>query len=225
MYVDCDPGTASAPELKKIASGPGRGAYYLPVTGRARRSTSTSSRTSTRSRCAAARDHPQRARHRSGGARVGSERGDPPRRSGPRQHRPGAEDPGRARTARWPSSRPTRGRARLRSRASERRSLTSSSRRIRPPSERRARRRHIEVDPAASRLPAPAAAADVRPRVARRSGDASRRDLGQSAAALGREFQELTPFATTARTSLIDLGEPPRSRKRRSWRRSRSRSG
>jgi ABC-type transporter Mla subunit MlaD len=31
-------------------------------------------------------------------------------------------------------------------------------------------------------------------------------DLGQSAAALGREFQELTPFASAARTALIDLG-------------------
>ena len=31
-------------------------------------------------------------------------------------------------------------------------------------------------------------------------------DLGQSAAALGREFQELTPFATAARTALINLG-------------------
>ena len=31
-------------------------------------------------------------------------------------------------------------------------------------------------------------------------------DLGQSAAALGREFQALTPFATAARTALINLG-------------------
>ena len=31
-------------------------------------------------------------------------------------------------------------------------------------------------------------------------------DLGQSAAALGREFKALTPFATTARDALIDLG-------------------
>jgi ABC-type transporter Mla subunit MlaD len=31
-------------------------------------------------------------------------------------------------------------------------------------------------------------------------------DLGQSAAALGREFQELTPFAAVARTALINLG-------------------
>ena len=31
-------------------------------------------------------------------------------------------------------------------------------------------------------------------------------DLGQSAAALGREFKALTPFATTARTALINLG-------------------
>ena len=30
--------------------------------------------------------------------------------------------------------------------------------------------------------------------------------LGQSAAALGREFQQLTPFANAARTSLINLG-------------------
>ena len=32
MYVDCNPGTASAPQLKRIASGPGKGDYYLPVT-------------------------------------------------------------------------------------------------------------------------------------------------------------------------------------------------
>ena len=32
MYVDCNPGTASAPTLDRIARGPGAGAYYLPVT-------------------------------------------------------------------------------------------------------------------------------------------------------------------------------------------------
>jgi phospholipid/cholesterol/gamma-HCH transport system substrate-binding protein len=31
-YVDCDPGTSSAPELTKITHGPGSGSYYLPVT-------------------------------------------------------------------------------------------------------------------------------------------------------------------------------------------------
>ena len=32
MYVDCNPGTASAPPLQRIRSGPGKGSYYLPVT-------------------------------------------------------------------------------------------------------------------------------------------------------------------------------------------------
>jgi ABC-type transporter Mla subunit MlaD len=32
MYVDCNPGTAAAPALKRIESGPGKGTYYLPVT-------------------------------------------------------------------------------------------------------------------------------------------------------------------------------------------------
>jgi ABC-type transporter Mla subunit MlaD len=32
MYVDCEPGTAAAPELPRIATGPGAGDYYLPVT-------------------------------------------------------------------------------------------------------------------------------------------------------------------------------------------------
>ena len=32
MYVDCNPGTAAAPKLQRIASGPGAGTYYLPVT-------------------------------------------------------------------------------------------------------------------------------------------------------------------------------------------------
>jgi ABC-type transporter Mla subunit MlaD len=32
MYVDCDPGTAAAPALERIDSGPGKGTYYLPVT-------------------------------------------------------------------------------------------------------------------------------------------------------------------------------------------------
>jgi len=32
MYVDCSPGTAAAPQLNRIASGPGKGDYYLPVT-------------------------------------------------------------------------------------------------------------------------------------------------------------------------------------------------
>jgi ABC-type transporter Mla subunit MlaD len=32
MYVDCDPGTAAAPALTRIGHGPGAGAYYLPVT-------------------------------------------------------------------------------------------------------------------------------------------------------------------------------------------------
>ncbi|HTU87483.1 MAG TPA: MlaD family protein [Solirubrobacteraceae bacterium] len=32
MYVDCNPGTAATPALHRIASGPGAGTYYLPVT-------------------------------------------------------------------------------------------------------------------------------------------------------------------------------------------------
>ncbi len=32
QYVDCDPGTASAPPLSRIASGPGAGSYLLPFT-------------------------------------------------------------------------------------------------------------------------------------------------------------------------------------------------
>jgi ABC-type transporter Mla subunit MlaD len=32
MYVDCNPGTAAAPALTRIASGPGKNTYYLPVT-------------------------------------------------------------------------------------------------------------------------------------------------------------------------------------------------
>ncbi|MBV9363800.1 MAG: MCE family protein [Solirubrobacterales bacterium] len=32
MYVDCTPGTASAPPLSRIEHGPGAGTYYLPVT-------------------------------------------------------------------------------------------------------------------------------------------------------------------------------------------------
>lgn len=31
-YVDCQPGSSSAPELSRITSGPGTGTYYLPVT-------------------------------------------------------------------------------------------------------------------------------------------------------------------------------------------------
>jgi len=31
-YVDCNPGTAAAPPLQRVASGPGAGAYLLPVT-------------------------------------------------------------------------------------------------------------------------------------------------------------------------------------------------
>jgi virulence factor Mce-like protein len=31
-YVDCTPGTSSQPPLHKIASGPGEGTYYLPIT-------------------------------------------------------------------------------------------------------------------------------------------------------------------------------------------------
>lgn len=31
MYVDCNPGTAAAPALERIKSGPGSGTYYLPV--------------------------------------------------------------------------------------------------------------------------------------------------------------------------------------------------
>ncbi len=31
-YVDCNPGTAAAPPLRRIRSGPGAGEYYLPVT-------------------------------------------------------------------------------------------------------------------------------------------------------------------------------------------------
>ncbi len=31
MYVDCAPGTSATPELHRIAHGPGKGTYYLPV--------------------------------------------------------------------------------------------------------------------------------------------------------------------------------------------------
>ncbi len=96
MYVDCEPGTAAAPALRRIAAGPGKGSYYLPVT-----------RTSSPVDFDIVQDiYQQPIAQRlaiildelgtglaARGLRL--ERGHPPGQPGAGQHRPGPEDPGR----------------------------------------------------------------------------------------------------------------------------------
>ena len=108
-YVDCDPGSSRSPQLPQIKHGPGTGSHYLPVT-----------RTNSPVDSDIVQDiyqqpiapallaDPERARHRSGGARLRPQRRHPSRQPGARLHRPGAEDPG----APEPPARPARDRLR-----------------------------------------------------------------------------------------------------------------
>ena len=120
----------------------------------------------------ARRDH-QRVRHRPRGARLRSERGDPPRQPGARRHRQGDPDP----RASEPPTRPARDRLRRRARPARTRAPPDLDLRHRGEPdlgrERPARRGHLQDVQAVPVLPAPAAAAAGRSGRARRSGDAA----------------------------------------------------
>ena len=207
MYVDCEPGTAAAPALTRIASGPGKGSYYLPVT----RTTSPVDfdivqdiyQEPIAQRLAIILE---RVRNWTRRARIGPERGHPSRRPGTREHRSGPEDP------REPGHElaklATDSATVLGPLAQQRKALADFIVQANTTSVASAQRasdisRSIQLLPGFLRQLRPlmvdlGTLAD--------QGTPLATDLGNSAAALGREFQELTPFASTARTALINLG-------------------
>ena len=70
-YVDCNPGSVSAPALTRISHGPGTGTYYLPVTHTSSPIDSDIVQNiSTPARAPIAVGDHQRARHRAGRARI-----------------------------------------------------------------------------------------------------------------------------------------------------------
>jgi hypothetical protein len=207
MYVDCTPGTAAAPALPRIASGPGAGSYYLPVT-----------RTSSPVDSDIVQDiYQQPIAQRlaiildelgTGLAARGSDLNAVIRRANPAlgntdqvlkilasQNRALAKLATDSATVLGPLARQRNALADFIVQANT--TSVASAQRARDTS------RSIQLLPGFLQ--------QLRPLMAdlgtlADQGTPLASDLGQSAAALGREFQELTPFAATARTALIDLG-------------------
>jgi ABC-type transporter Mla subunit MlaD len=207
MYVDCNPGTAAAPELQRIGSGPGSGDYYLPVT-------QTSSPVDF-DIVQGIYQEPVAQRLSiilnelgTGLAARGSDLNAVIRRA----------DPALGNTEQV-----------LRILASQNRALaklaTDSAAVLGPLAEQRKALADFIVQANTTAVASAARAGDIsrsiqllpgflrelRPLMAdlgklAEQGTPLASQLGTSAAALGRQFQELTPFAKVARTSLIDLG-------------------
>jgi ABC-type transporter Mla subunit MlaD len=207
MYVDCNPGTAATPELQRIGSGPGAGDYYLPVT-----------RTTSPVDFDIVQDiYQEPVAQRlaiilnelgTGLAARGSDLNAVIRRA----------DPALGNTDQV-----------LKILASQNRALaklaTDSATVLGPLAQQRTALADFIAQANTTSQASAARAADIsksiqllpgflsqlRPLMAdlgalADQGTPLASDLGQSAAALGREFQVLTPFATAARTSLINLG-------------------
>jgi len=207
MYVDCNPGTASAPELRPIASGPGKGSYYLAVT-----------RTSSPVDFDIVQDIYQEPIAQrlaiilnelgTGLAARGSDLNAVIRRADPAlgntdqvlkilagQNRALARLATDSATVLGPLARQRKALADFIVQANT--TSVASAERARDIS------RSIRLLPGFLR--------QLRPLMAdlgtlSDQGTPLASDLGQSAAALGREFKALTPFASTARTALINLG-------------------
>jgi ABC-type transporter Mla subunit MlaD len=207
MYVDCNPGTASAPELKKIASGPGKGNYYLPVT-----------RTSSPVDFDIVQDiYQEPVAQRlaiilnelgTGLAARGSDLNAVIRRADPALGNTdqvlkilASQNSALAKLA-------TDSAAVLGPLAQQRKALAGFIVQANTTSQASASR---AADISKSIQLLPGFLRQLRPLMSdlgslADQGTPLASDLGQSAAALGREFKELTPFATTARTALINLG-------------------
>ena len=207
MYVDCNPGTARAPALQRIANGPGKGDYYLPVT-----------RTNSPVDFDIAQDIYQKPiaqrlaiilnEFGTGLAARGSDLNAVIRRA----------DPALGNTDQV-----------LKILAAQNRALaqlaTDSSAVLGPLAQKRQALADFITQANTTAQASAARAADISksiqllPGFLRQlrplmvdlgtladQGTPLASSLGQSAAALGREFQQLTPFANAARTSLINLG-------------------
>jgi ABC-type transporter Mla subunit MlaD len=207
MYVDCNPGTASAPELRKISSGPGKGNYYLPVT-----------RTSSPVDFDIVQDiYQEPVAQRlaiilnelgTGLAARGSDLNAVIRRADPALGNTdqvlkilASQNSALAKLA-------TDSAAVLGPLAQQRKALAGFIVQANTTSQASASR---AADISKSIQLLPGFLRQLRPLMSdlgslADQGTPLASDFGQSAAALGREFKELTPFATTARTALINLG-------------------
>jgi len=207
MYVDCDPGTGAAPALPEIKSGPGKGNYYLPVT-----------RTSSPVDFDIVQDiYQEPVAQRlaiilnelgTGLAARGSDLNAVIHRADPAlgnteqvlkilagQNRELAKLATDSATVLGPLAR-------------QRHALADFITQANTTSQASAAR---AADISRSFQLLPGFLSQLKPLMAdlgtlADQGTPLARDLGQSAAALGREFQELTPFASVARTALINLG-------------------
>src|ERR1700733_9498494 len=183
MYVDCNPGTAAAPDLRQIKSGPGKGDYFLPVaiilnefgTGLAAR---------------------------------GSDLNAVIRRADPALGNTDQVLKILAGQNQELAKLATDSNAVLAPLANQRKALADFITQANTTSQASAAR---AADISKSFHLLPGFLSQLKPLMAdlgtlADQGTPLASDLGQSAAALGREFQELTPFASAARTSLINLG-------------------
>jgi len=207
MYVDCSPGTASAPALQKIRNGPGQGDYYLPVT-----------HTSSPVDFDIVQDIYQEPVARrlaiilnelgTGLAARGSDLNAVIRRADPALGNTDQVLKILAGQNRELAKLATDSAAVLGPLARQRNALTGFITQANTTSQASAAR---AADISKSIQLLPGFLSQLKPLMAdlgtlADQGTPLASDLGQSAAALGREFQELTPFASAARTALIDLG-------------------
>jgi ABC-type transporter Mla subunit MlaD len=207
MYVDCTPGTAQAPELQKIASGPGKGNYYLPVT-----------RTSSPVDFDIVQDiYQEPVAERlaiilnelgTGLAARGSDLNAVIRRADPALGNTDQVLKILAGQNRELAKLATDSAAVLGPLAKQRKALADFIVQANTTSQASAAR---AADTSKSIHLLPGFLTQLKPLMAdlgtlADQGTPLASDLGQSASALGREFQELTPFASTARTALINLG-------------------
>jgi ABC-type transporter Mla subunit MlaD len=207
MYVDCNPGTAGARELKRIASGPGKGDYYLPVT-----------QTSSPVDFDIVQDiYQEPVAQRlaiilnelgTGLAARGSDLNAVIRRADPALGNTDQVLKILAGQNRELAKLATDSAAVLGPLAQQRKALADFITQANTTSLASAQR---AGDISKSIHLLPGFLTQLRPLMTdlgtlSDQGTPLASDLGQSAAALGREFQALTPFATTARTALINLG-------------------
>jgi ABC-type transporter Mla subunit MlaD len=207
MYVDCNPGTAAAPALKQIASGPGKGDYYLPVT-----------QTSSPVDFDIVQDiYQEPVAQRlaiilnelgTGLAARGSDLNAVIHRADPALGNTDQVLKILAGQNRALAKLATDSAAVLAPLARQRHALADFITQANTTSQASAAR---AADISKSIQLLPGFLSQLRPLMAdlgtlADQGTPLASDLGQSAAALGREFQELTPFASAARTALINLG-------------------
>ena len=207
MYVDCNPGTATAPALRRIATGPGKGTYYLPV-----------AQTSSPVDFDIVQDiYQEPVAQRlaiilnelgTGLAARGSDLNAVIRRADPALGNTDQVLKILAGQNRELAKLATDSAAVLGPLARQRTALAGFITQANTTSQASASR---AADISKSIQLLPGFLTQLKPLMAdlgtlADQGTPLATDLGQSAAALGREFQELTPFASAARTALINLG-------------------